>query len=837
MQRLPVEREASARQAAKDLPAGLYRGTSFLGRERDVSALRAFLVRPGRRLVTLVGPPGVGKTSLARMVAATLTDDFADGVAFVDLSPVRDHTLVARTIGRALGLPETGSRSSADALAGFLRDAETLLVLDNLEQVIECGAALAALLGRCPGLRLLATSREPLHVDVEQQYAVRPLPVPSLKKPLAAADLERIPATALFLDRARLVEPGFPLTEAAARAVAEICVRLDGLPLAIEMAAAQVKFLAPEAMARELARSPRTLVSSARNLPERHRTLHSCIAWSYDLLTPAQQAVFKAVAAFRGGFSPEAAEAVAGEPLAQAVPDAVVALVDKSLLEVAPQPDGTPRLTPLESVREFALELLEASGEAEDVRRRHARYYLGLAQRLDRLIRGPEQDVRANQLEAEQDNFRAAMTWAIATGQTDLAADLGWALHWFWYFYGHNREGREWLARVLTSDPPSSPPARARALAAAGVLAWSISEYRESDRWLSEAVPLLREAEDAAGLAAALHYFGHVLDLVRGERREALGAFEESIATFRQIGDAWGAAFSTNCSGLALAGLGEFERAVARMDEAHLGYQGVGDRRLLAWGRADLGSVLASKGDAARAARLLRSSVSMLRTSGASVRLAWALAELGDIALREGDRAGALAFYKEVLILTRELGMRPAVTLGGIGIIAWSMGDARTAARMLGAADAVARAIETRGGSVALSAGAPLKHKELLEETAAQVRRSLGDAAFEAAWTEGASAGLDEIVEEALAIEDEPPAPVERAAHDHADAGPLSRREREVATLIAQGLSNREIARALLIGHRTVATHVQSILNKLGVDRRSQIAAWAAARGLHIPAS
>jgi non-specific serine/threonine protein kinase len=745
-------------------------------------------------------------------------------LVFVDLSPVRDASLVPFAIGGALGVGEAGGRSPREAVAEYLRDAETLLVLDNLEQVIECGAVIADLLSRCAAVKILATSREPLHVDVEHQFPVRPLAVPDINMRMRPTDLERIPAAALFLDRARMVRPEFALSEENARTVAEICVRLDGLPLAIEMAAAQVKYLTPETMARELDRSTGSLVSSARNLPDRHRTLHACIAWSYDLLNPIQQTYLRTLAVFRGGFTAEAAEAVAEGTATAASRSVLTALVDKGLVEMSPQPDGTPRLAILETIREFALESLAARGEVDGARRRHAQYALDLARRAEPRLHGPEQDLWAQRLESERDNVRAAMEWALNGGDLGLAADLGWTLHWFWYFYGHNREGYEWLSRVLPATSLSGR-ARARALAAGSVMAWSIGEPRQAERWSSEAVPLLRQTHDDAGLALALHYFGHILQEDQGRPQDALAAFEESIALFRKLGNEWGVAFSSNCSGLALGGVHEYTRAVARMDEAHAAYQRLGDRRLLAWGLADLAVMLAEKGDLDRAARISERAVAELRKAKVSVRLLWALGQLADLTARR-DAVRALPLNKECLILAEELGTRrdAVMALWGIGAAAWSIGQSEAAAAVLGAADTQYRIVNPPGP--------PTERRQSMQRMADEIHRALGDT-FDAAWQRGATADLNDTIEEALAVE-----PARRGeAGQRVDRGLLSPREREVATLIAQGLSNREIGKTLLIGHRTVGTHVQSILNKLGVDRRSQIAAWAAAHGLDIPTS
>lgn len=807
------------------LPATLARGTSFIGRKQEVSALRALLLRDEVRLVTLVGPPGVGKTTLAKVSAAALAGEFADGLIVIDLSPVRDAALVPLTVAGALGVVGAGHRPAADAVAEYLGEAETLLLLDNLEQVIDAGPELATLVNRCPGIKILATSREPLHVDVEHQFPLRPLPVPRLNGPVTPAELARVPAAALFLDRARMVRPGFTLTEETARAVAEVCVRLDGLPLAIEMAAAQIKYLTPVAIVQALERSTGSLASQARNLPDRHRSLRACIAWSYGLLTPIQQGHLRTLGVFHGGFTAEAAMAVAGADSAPATPDALAALIDKGLVEMTSQSEGIPRMMLLETVREFALEELAAQGEEQASHRRHARYFLDLARRAEPRLHGAEQDLWAQRLESEQSNFRAAMEWALGGGEAELAADLAWALHWLWYFYGHNREGREWISRVVAA--PSVPArARARALAAGGVLAWSVGEDPEAERWLAEAIALLRDIRDDAALALALHYFGHVLHDSQGRSAEAVPVFEESIALFRALGNEWGVAFSSNCSGLALGGIHEYARAVARMDEAHAAYQRLGNRRLLAWGQADLAEMLTAKGDLDAAIRISERAVAELRKSRTSVRLMWAVGRLADLTARQTDPLRALPLYKEYLFVANELGARPDIVIGlwGIGAAAAAMGMAETAAAVLGAADGQYRLLDR--------AGPATRRREAAERVAGELRRALGDVPFETAWRRGVTAELSQLIEEALGVE--PDQRVETGPR--ADSGPLSPREREVAALIAQGLSNREIARTLLIGHRTVATHVQSVLNKLGVDRRSQIAAWAVSRGLHTPA-
>ncbi|HSH81837.1 MAG TPA: adenylate/guanylate cyclase domain-containing protein, partial [Herpetosiphonaceae bacterium] len=443
--------------------------TPFIGRERELAAVCERLLDVTTRLVTLTGPGGTGKTRLALQVAADLLDHFANGVWFVDLAPIADPSLLVSTIATALGVRETGGQSLLDSLKAYLREKQLLLVLDNFEQITAVADQVAALLAAAPALKVLVTSRVPLHVRGEHEYAVPPLPLPDRAAGTSPDRLSQYEAVRLFIDRARDVQAAFAVTNTNAPAVAEICHRLDGLPLAIELAAARVKLLSPEAILQRLDRPLKLLSGGARDLHTRQQTLRATIDWSYNLLAPKEQTLFRRLGVFTGGFDLAAVDAVCGTgDEAGDVFDTVAALVDNSVVRPVETLDGEPRFTVLETIREYALERLEAAGETGGLRRHHVEYFLLLAERGDLELRGPNELAWLNRLETEHDNLRAALQWTLDQREAELGLRLVGALTLFWRYRGHWSEGHAWLERLLAVGDAAAPAVRARALAGAG---------------------------------------------------------------------------------------------------------------------------------------------------------------------------------------------------------------------------------------------------------------------------------------------------------------------------------------------------------------------------------
>lgn len=796
--------------------------TSFLGRDREVAGIRDLMLSHHVRFLTLVGPPGVGKTRLAVAVADDIRGEFEDDVVFVDLSPVRDPALVPLAVAQTLGITLMDDTPVPQQLVRFLHGWKVLLVLDNFEHVLGARTFVAEILEGLDGLKIIATSREPLHLSGEREFPVAPLEIPSLDALPPVEDLIRYASLALLIERARAVQPDFALTPQNAKSVAEICVRLDGLPLAIEMAAARLKAFPPNTIAQRLDRALLLLAAGTRDAPDRHQTLRAALAWSYDLLSEPEQAAFHRLSVFQRGCTAEAAQILCGVSGTEALPflDRLAALVDKSLLRQSTAADGTSRFRMLESLREFGLERLGAAGELDEARRLHAAFFLELAQRANSGLRGSEQETWFSRLEAEVGNFRAAFEWMLEAGQIEPAAQLAYALHWFWYLQGYHPEARTWLARILGAGEHLPPLIRGRALTAHAIFMWTRGDHDAARRLLQEASDLFRAGDASGDLAWALHFYGHVLE-TQGDAKAAAAAMEESVMLFRVIADDWGASLSLNCLGRPTILVDDRTRSIQVIEEAQVGLRRLGDRRMLAHNLRPLASVLIEGGEYDRAGPLIQESVALCRRHGDRFGLVTALAVLVKVLLLQGQYERALVPCKEALILGRDMDLAEEVTwaLTMLGRIALSLGQTERAARLLGASSAIR-----------LKDLVP-DLKRLVEETTVTARRAFGAERFEDARRIGEALTLEEAVEEALSIE---PPQTEKGVRI---AGRLSPRERDVAVLVAQGLSNREIGQALFISHRTVGTHIQSILNKLGLDRRAQIAAWAASRALSRPHS
>jgi non-specific serine/threonine protein kinase len=755
--------------------------TSFVGRNREIAGIVALLRRQGVRLVTLTGPGGVGKTRLALAVASEIDADFAGGTVFVPLAPIRDPVLVLPTVAQALGIREGADRPSAERLAAALAGNGSLLILDNLEQVLDVAPSVADLLAACPSLTILATSRMPLRISGEHQFPVSPLDLPVAGRHRTAEELGRIEAVALFVARAREHDPSFVLTAANAGSVATICRRLDGLPLAIELAAARVKVLSPEALEARLTERLRLLTGGAREQPPRLRSMRDAIAWSHDLLSPGEQTLFRRLGVFEGGFTLEAAEAVAGGQVGTSVLDALTALVDQSLVRRTAEGGAVDRYGMLETVREYAVEQLETSGEREDLRGQHAAYFADLAGRQEPTWWLPAA------LAGEQPNVRAATAWALDRGATELLVPLAIALVQY-LEPAADYSLLELAATALSRVPPVLPDRQVLLLSGTAQFASLLGEGARASALVDQCADLAGEVEGSPFVGVAMLVLALVArDLGELERSEAFAA--DALRRWQRLGQA-------NWIGEALDTLGRSARA---------------------------------RGDLDRAEALLLQAVEVARVAGPITAVAMALSGLGACALDRGDDRRAAALFGEALPLF--VASNNPTTVEGcltyLGFIAGATGRATQAARVLGAAEA-----RSERNGLPWSPATRAQLAPALE----RARGELADADFAAAWAAGRELPLPQAATEALAVAQAilaEPAP-EKAAG--APARPraafnLTPRESDVLALLAEGRSDREIGKALFISPKTAGLHVTHILGKLGVSSRAAAVAFAHRHG------
>ncbi len=869
----PEDHSAEAEQVLDPLQVRFYNQpgplTRLIGREHEMQSVSTLLQRSEVRFVTLTGPGGVGKTRLGLQVATDLLDDFANGVCFVSLAPISDPNLVVPTIAQALGIKEAGEESVADLLQAYVHDKHLLLLLDNFEQVLPAVPGLSNLLTTCPQLKILVTSRAVLHIRGEHEFPVPPLALPDLTHFPGSEGLSQYAAVAFFLHCAQAARPDFQLTPANTRTIAEICVRLDGLPLAIELAAPRIKLLSPQALLTRLGHRLQVLTSGAQDAPVRQQTLRNTLAWSYDLLAAEEQRLFRWLSVFVGGCTLEAVEGLSttlGDTSADIL-DGVASLMDKSLLRQVEQEGEEPRLLMLATIREYGLEALTASGEMASTRRAHAVYYLRLSEDAETEIGGPQQAAWLDRLEREHDNLRAALLWSLEQAENEEATDdersmetalrLGGALRDFWRIHGYISEGRNFLERALEASGGIEASVQAKALIAAANLAFIQSDYDHTEMLSQESLRLYRELEDQPGISFSVYLLG-IVAWTRGNTATARSLLAESLALAKAVDDEQRAAWSVFVQGLLESSQGEYAMAHALFEESLAIHRRLQNKRGIAHALSQLAQVLiVSQRDLARVPSLLQECLAVSREIGFKEGIAASFWLSGQVALGQGDLVTARSLAEKSVVLYKEMGHRhgSAESLSAFGKVLAAEADYAAARsqyedslEICGALDAkwiiatcllglgevvaaqrqLAWAAQLWGAADALrdALGVPIPPFELAdyERALTAARVQLGERAFAAAWAQGRAM----TPEQALGAQGQKAAPTSTttAAPPTYPAG-LTAREMEVLRLVAGGLTDVQVAEKLILSPRTVHAHISSIYSKLGVTSRSTATRYA----------
>ena len=742
----------SAESRASNIPV---QRTGFVGREKEIAAAKELLLRQDVRLVTITGPGGIGKTRLGVEVASGLVDRFPGGIHFVPLSPLRDPGLVASAIVQTLGIGEAGGQSPLEILQKNLEDslrAPMLFVLDNFEHLAQAAPTVAELLVMGPNLKILVTSRSALHLYGEHEFPVPPLALPDARSLPPVAVLSQYPAVALFVQRAIAVKPDFELNRENALAVAEICARLDGLPLAIELAAARVKVLSLASIGTRLASRLQLLTGGSRDLPQRQQTLRAAIDWSYDLLNADEQKLFRRLSVFVGGCTLEGAEAVCDTKgdLGLDLLDGMASMVDKSLLQQVEQANGESRFMMLETIREYAREKLEASQEEASTKRAHAAYCLVLAEEEAKGQSGAEGAEWLERFGLEHDNFRASLEWLAATGDAEWGLRLGAALFRFWEAREYLAEGRGWLDKLLKLAGAASPTkARVRALFAAGVLASEQGDYTSAGVLLRESLDIARKLRDTQGVAVSLNAMA-VIAQDQDDLAVAHSLFEESLAVWRELGDQKAAARSlSNVANVAKL-QGDYDRARSLYAECLSIFERVGDRTGVAWSLNSQGDVAREQGESAAAQVLYEMGLAIFRELGDRWGIAGTLADLGTLAREQRDSPTAHSLHRESLSIFREMDHKRGIArlLECFACSAAARLQAERSLRLAGAAAALRQSI-----------GAPLTPKEQakLESVLDPARQALTNTRGATAWLEGWALPVEKAIEEVMSPESASP--------------------------------------------------------------------------------
>jgi predicted ATPase/transcriptional regulator with XRE-family HTH domain len=732
--------------------------TRLIGREALLAEVRALLLGQGARLVTLSGPGGVGKSRLALELAAELHGLFADGAVVLPLGAIRDPAVALTALAEALNLPPDLQPTPLAALCDALRERELLLVLDNLEQVLSIGPSIAELLSACPRLRVLTSSRAALQIRGEQLVPVPPLGLPGESSLPELGLLGRVPAVALFVERAQGAAPQFALTAENGPAVAAICQRLDGLPLAIELAAARVRLLPPPQLLQRLDRRLPLLVGGARDLPERHQTLRNAIAWSCQLLSAAEHNLFAHLAVFAGGAPLDIAAAIADEPggdgpasQGASPPGAIArldhlqALADHSLIQIEPGAEG-PRFTMLAIIQEYAAELLQASGQERAARRRHARWCHDLCAQAFPMLNQAGQQTWIERLEAERDNLRAALTWLLADGHPgalEEAARLIWLLHRFWYMCGHLSEGLRWMEQALARASELPEILRADLLYSAGVLAVEHRQMAQAEGWLVESVARSRALGRRASVAAALPLLSYIREQ-RGDRSDAESLVAECVAIFRELGDREGLSDALDRLAQCVYYTGDLPRTIRLQEEVLAIRREFGNLWLIGSALNNLGNSVHESGDPRRALPLIAEAAELFAQIGNTLVGSRVRLNLGSVHQSLGNLAAAAECYAQSLELSWALRDTFGLTwiLRGIATLA-TPSDPAASARLFGKAEALVGQDDWR---------LPPFDRQRLAAALNSLRSRLDPAVYEAAWRSGGAADLAQIVAQAAGL-------------------------------------------------------------------------------------